>query len=149
MYQKNPVGRPKSYRHIRFSPDTTYFKPAGVRRQLLEEISLTIDEVEAIRLADLGGLYQEDAAKKLNVSRQTFGRIINHAHKKIADALVNGKAISISGGTVVHIRKRFFTCYDCNSQWEVQTKSTIPEICPDCGNSRIHRRRMRGNSQRI
>ena len=148
MYQKNPVGRPKNYRHIRFSPDATYFKPAGVQRQLLEEICLTIDEVEAIRLADLNGLYQEEAARKMNVSRQTFGRIINNAHKKIADALVNGKALSISGGTVVHVLKRFFTCYDCNDQWEVKTESAIPEICPSCGNGRIHRLRMRGNRQR-
>jgi len=61
---------------------------------------LTFDEIEAVRLADLEGLYQEDAAKKMKVSRQTFGRIIESAHKKIADALVNGKALSIKGGPI-------------------------------------------------
>ena len=65
---------------------------------------LTIDDVpprvaihEAIRLADLSDLYQEDAAKKMNISRQTFGNIIRLAHKKIADALLNAKALKIEG----------------------------------------------------
>jgi predicted DNA-binding protein (UPF0251 family) len=66
----------------------------------LQHINLTIDELEAIRLADLEGLYQEQAAQKMNVSRQTFGRIIETAHKKIADALVNGKALLIEGGSI-------------------------------------------------
>jgi hypothetical protein len=59
-----------------------------------------MDELEAIRLADLEGMYQEDAAKKMNISRQTFGRIIESAHRKIADALTNGKALLIEGGPV-------------------------------------------------
>jgi predicted DNA-binding protein (UPF0251 family) len=66
----------------------------------LQQVTLTVDEFEAIRLADLQGLYQEQAAEKMNVSRQTFGRIIESAHKKIADALVNGKALSIQGGSI-------------------------------------------------
>ena len=61
----------------------------------LQEVCLDVCEVEAIRLADLEGMYQEDAAKEMEVSRQTFGNIINSAHKKIADALINGKAIKI------------------------------------------------------
>jgi predicted DNA-binding protein (UPF0251 family) len=66
----------------------------------LEQVALTVDELEAIRLADLEGLYQEEAAQRMNVSRQTFGRIITEAHKKIADALVHGKALSIAGGRI-------------------------------------------------
>ncbi len=65
---------------------------------ILEEVNLTLDEFEAIRLADLEGLYQEDAAKKMNISRQTFGNIIESAHKKIADSIVNAKALKIKGG---------------------------------------------------
>lgn len=64
----------------------------------LQTVNLTIDEIEAVRLADHQGLYHQDAAEKMNVSRQTFGRILDGAHKKIADALVNGKALSIEGG---------------------------------------------------
>jgi len=66
----------------------------------LEEVNLTLDELEAVRLADFDGLYQEDAAKKMNISRQTFGNIIEKAHKKIADALLNAKALKIEGGVV-------------------------------------------------
>ena len=69
----------------------------------LEEVNLALDELEAIRLADLTGLYQEDAAKKMNISRQTFGNIINSAHKKIADALLNAKALKIEGGNIERV----------------------------------------------
>jgi len=61
----------------------------------LEEIALTIDELEAIRLADLEELYHEDAAKKMRISRQTFGRILNNAHKKVSECLIKGKALKI------------------------------------------------------
>lgn len=64
----------------------------------LQEIGLSLDEFEAVRLADLEGLYQEEAAQKMNISRQTFGNILTTAHRKIADALVNGKALKIAGG---------------------------------------------------
>ena len=61
---------------------------------------MTLDEFEAVRLADLEGLYQEQAAEEMGVSRPTFSRIVESAHKKIADALVHGKVIRIEGGTV-------------------------------------------------
>jgi predicted DNA-binding protein (UPF0251 family) len=66
----------------------------------LEEVNLALDELEAVRLADLEGLYQENAAKKMNISRQTFGNIIERAHRKIADVLLNAKALKIEGGIV-------------------------------------------------
>ena len=69
----------------------------------LEEVSLALDELEAVRLADWEGFYQEDAAKKMNISRQTFGNIINSAHKKIADVLLNAKALKIEGGVVKRV----------------------------------------------
>ena len=67
---------------------------------VLQQVDLTVDEFEAIRLADLERLYQEEAAQRMNVSRQTFGRILDAAHAKVADALVNGKALSIQGGPI-------------------------------------------------
>lgn len=82
-----------------YLPQATYYKPSGIPMALLQQTTLTVDELEAIRLADLQGLYQEQAAEKMNVSRQTFGRILESAHKKIADALANGKALLIQGGT--------------------------------------------------
>ncbi|MDD2927800.1 MAG: DUF134 domain-containing protein [Candidatus Omnitrophica bacterium] len=92
--------RPCRCRRIRCNPDTNYFKPRGIPADSLEEVKLTLDELEAIRLADFNGLYQEDAAKQMHISRQTFGNIINSAHRKIADVLLNAKALKIEGGTV-------------------------------------------------
>jgi predicted DNA-binding protein (UPF0251 family) len=63
----------------------------------LEETELSLDEFESLRLADLEGLYQEDAARRMKISRQTFANIVHEARRKIADALVNGKALKISG----------------------------------------------------
>lgn len=96
--------RPRRCRKIRCNPDTNYFKPRGIPVDMLEEINLTLDELEAIRLADFDNLYQEDAAKKMNISRQTFGNIIERAHKKIADALLNAKALKIEGGIVERVK---------------------------------------------
>ena len=95
--------RPCRCRRIRCRPDTNYFKPRGIPLDALEEVNLTLDELEAIRLADLTELYQEDAAKKMNISRQTFGNIIKSAHKKIADALLNAKALKIEGGNIERV----------------------------------------------
>jgi predicted DNA-binding protein (UPF0251 family) len=97
------MARPCRCRKIRCNPDTNYFKPRGIPLDMLEEINLTLDELEAVRLADLEEMYQEDAAKKMNISRQTFGNIINSAHKKIADVLLNAKALKIEGGTVKRV----------------------------------------------
>jgi uncharacterized protein len=87
--------RNKCVRHIGFDPTTTYYKPRGIPMRFLEEISLELDELEAIRLKDHEGLYQDAAAEKMKISRQTFGRILESAHKKIAEALIYGKAIRI------------------------------------------------------
>ena len=95
--------RPCRCRRIRCNPDTNYFKPRGIPLDMLEEVNLTLDELEAVRLADLKGLYQEEAAKKMDVSRQTFGNIIEKAHRKIADVLLNAKALKIEGGKVKRI----------------------------------------------
>ncbi|MBN1364998.1 MAG: DUF134 domain-containing protein [Syntrophaceae bacterium] len=87
--------RPKCYRRICGIPDKNYFKPQGIPTVDLEEVVLNLDEFEAVRLADYEQLYQEEAASKMNISRQTFGRIIKSAHEKIADILINGKALKI------------------------------------------------------
>jgi len=104
----------------------------------MEEINLTMDELETIRLADLEGMYQEDAAKKMKVSRQTFGNIINSAHKKIADSLVNTKALKIGGGVIRMIEKHFI-CYDCKNEWTQVYGSGRPDACPKCKSADIHR----------
>ena len=92
--------RPCCQRRIGCHPDTTYFKPAGVPLRDLEEVVLALDELEALRLADLNGQYQEDAAAQMKISRATFARIVEAARKKVADVLINGKALRIEGGPV-------------------------------------------------
>jgi len=94
------MARPPCCRRIHFSPNAVYFKPRGIPCSALAEVTLTKDELEAVRLADLEGLYQETAAEMMKVSRATFGRIIESAHRKIAEALVKGKALRIEGGNV-------------------------------------------------
>ncbi len=98
--------RPRLCRRISFKPNVTYFKPAGIRMIGLEEIILTFDEFEAVRLKDLEGLEQEGAAKKMNISQPTFHRLVLGARRKIADAIVNGKAIRIEGGNYKMVQSR-------------------------------------------
>lgn len=94
--------RPCCRRQIGFVPGVTYFKPAGIPLRDLEESVLALDEVEALRLADLNGLYQEEAAEKMKISRPTFSRIVEGARRKVADALIHGKALRLEGGPVIH-----------------------------------------------
>ncbi len=96
--------RPCKCRRVRCRPEALYFKPRAVPLSMLEEVVLTIDELESMRLADLEGLYQEEAAGKMMISRQTFGNIIARAHKKVADALVNSKALKIESGAVKTVK---------------------------------------------
>jgi predicted DNA-binding protein (UPF0251 family) len=92
--------RPVSPREIENMPTAIWFKPAGVPMRNLDEVVLTFDEIEALRLADAEGLYQEEVAEKMKISRATVGRILAAARKKTAEALVHGKAIRVEGGNV-------------------------------------------------
>jgi len=87
--------RPKKDRCLRFDPEVLYFKPRGIPLSTLEEEELFHDELEALKLHDVDGLDQIEAAKKMNVSQPTFGRILDKAYKKIATAIIKGKAIKI------------------------------------------------------
>jgi len=91
--------RRKRCRWVAANPAATFFKPRGVPMAELEQVILELDEVEALRLADLEGRYQEDAAKTMGVSRQTFGRIVEMARRKVAEALLHGKALVIEHGS--------------------------------------------------
>ena len=94
------MSRPKKLRWISGQPGITYFKPQGVPLRILSQVCLEVDELEALKLADLEGLSQKEAADQMNVSRATFGRIVAQARHKVADALVKGRAIRIEGGEV-------------------------------------------------
>ena len=91
--------RPVKKRRVENIPHINYFKPAGVPLRQLKEEVLTIEEVEALRLKDLVGLDQQEAAQRMEVSRPTFQRILTMARNSVARALLEGKAIRIEGGS--------------------------------------------------
>lgn len=82
-----------------------YFKPKGIPLVQLDEVVLNLDELEAIRLADYEGLYHEQAAEKMNISRPTFGRILGEARRKVAEVIVEGKALNIKKDIKMEDRK--------------------------------------------
>ena len=93
--QNKNMPRPRLCRCIEFNPNVTYFKPRGIPMSDLGVVELTTEEMEAYRLRHINDLDQQQSAKKMETSASTYQRIINSAYKKIADALVNGKAIKI------------------------------------------------------
>lgn len=133
------MARPRNCRRVGYVPGSNYFKPGGIPLSMLEDVILTVDEFEAIRLADLENLYQEQAAEKMNVSRQTFGRIIESARKKVAEVLVRGKALKIEGGEFEMAEMRKFRCDDCQHLWELPYGTGRPGNCPSCKSGNIHR----------
>ena len=130
--------RPTKCRRVEFLPDVTYFKPAGIPLRALEEVCLSVEEAEAIRLKELEGLEQEQGAEKMNISRPTFQRVLASGRQKMADALLNGKAIRIEGGNFETAWYRF-RCLS-GHEWNVPFKEMaggFPEFCPTCNSTSI------------
>jgi len=160
------MGRPKKRRTVRFAPGVTYFKPRGVPLSELEEVTLVVEELEAVRLADLEDMDQTSAAKKMRISQSTFHRVLAAAHRKIGDALINGKAIKVEGGD--YIMPRGFgggagggrgmgrgrmggpfaagpggTCVCTSCGYEAPHQAGVPcyqQKCPKCGSAMIRKR---------
>jgi predicted DNA-binding protein (UPF0251 family) len=127
------MGRQPRWRRVDFLPQVTYFKPAGIPLAHLQEVRLSVEEAESLRLKDIEGLGQNDCAQKMSVSRPTFARILLSARQKMADALLNGKAIRIEGGNY-EMSVRRFRCGN-GHEWEVPFEVMIkepPELCPTC-----------------
>ncbi len=132
--------RPQKDRIVAFNPDVSYFKPRGIPMLDLEETRLTVDECEALRLSDLLDLSHEDGGKQMGVSRATFGRILQNARRTVADALVNGKAISIEGGNFkMTTKERVFECDRCTKRWSEAQGTGRPQKCPSCGSKKLFR----------
>jgi uncharacterized protein len=132
--------RPQKDRMVAFNPEISYFKPRGIPMIDLEEVCLTVDQREAIRLSDLLGMSHEDAGRRMGVSRATFGRIIQKARNAVADALINGKAINVEGGSYRIVNKaRLFRCVNCDCEWEEPFGSGRPDCCPSCKESEFYR----------
>jgi predicted DNA-binding protein (UPF0251 family) len=105
----------------------------------LEEVALSVDEFEALRLADLEGLYQDEAATRMGVSRPTFARIVEASRRKVAEALVHGRALRIGGGPVALAGQRQFRCDACRHQWSLPFRTGRPGGCPACGSEGFRR----------
>ena len=95
VLEETKMSRPYKIRRIRGRPNSSYFKPAGVRMIDLNEVDLSMPEFEAMRLIDLDEISQVEAGEKMRISQSTLSRILSSGRKKIADAIVNGKAIRI------------------------------------------------------
>ncbi len=89
------MSRPRLFRRVSFDPRVTYFKPQGVPIRELEIVGLTVEEAEALRLKNMKGFNQKQAAEKMKTSQSTYQRILSSAYKKITEALIEGKAIKI------------------------------------------------------
>ena len=153
------MARPAKLRCVAQFPNVGFFRPVGVPMSALQGVCLSLEEVECIRLKDLEGLEQEECAQQMRVSRPTFHRILESARKKLADALINGKAIQIEGGNF-ELPQRRFRCGDDGHEWNVPFEAMaqrLPLSCPKClsgniepmplppfGLGRGHGRRFRG-----
>jgi uncharacterized protein len=136
------LARPTKWRRVEFIPDIHYFAPhANEDGKVFLENILRIEELEAIRLKDLNGMEQDMCAKSMEVSRQTFQRILGNARVKIADSLINGKAIKIMGGNYTR-NICGIKCLDCGRRWSESYENFIKYAnkgytCPYCGSKNV------------
>ena len=122
--------RPKNRRIVHEPPLFNEFKPLGVPSINLKRSKLSLDEFEAIRLADYNGYSQEEAASEMGISRSTFSRLIENARKKLAEFLILGKLLSIDGGNI-HFRNNIIRCESCGYMFKTDINASFAE-CPNC-----------------
>ncbi len=126
-------------RRVSREPVAAGFKPQGVPGRALEVVLLRHDELEAVRLADFEGLYQDAAAERMEISRPTFARLVAGARQKIADALLHGKLLHFESGAYTMAIERTFNCVACGHTWAEPHGTGRPTACPKCGAPNIHR----------
>ncbi len=128
--------RPHKPRRVSSMPRYTYFKPTGIPMPLLDEVVLTVDEIEAIRLKDLEKLEQQECAARMNVAQSTLQRILVSAREKIARSLIEGKAMRIHGGPFA--LEGEVLCPRCRRRRDREISGPnerpdlAPEVCPEC-----------------
>ena len=129
------MSRPKIDRIVACPPRFNSFKPLGVRRTDLEKVVLSLDEYEAIKLANYDKLGQQEASEGMGVSRPTFTRLLDSARQKISDFLINGKELVIEGGNI-HFKENFIECLDCGHRFKIDIEVDIKK-CPSCGSNNL------------
>jgi len=129
------MARPQKNRIVKEPPLYSSFKPTGVMRKQLDQIMLTLDEYEAIRLADFLEKEQEEAASEMEISRPTFTRLVERARKKIASFIIEGKELYIEGGSI-HFLGNIIRCLECEGIFSTGFDGKIV-FCPTCGSKRI------------
>jgi len=127
--------RPQKNRIIKEPPVFTQFKPVGVPGRIIQTVTLSIDEYEALRLSDFTGMSQEEAADEMEISRPTFTRLIEAARKKIGEMIVNGKMLVIEGGNI-HFRENLIKCRNCGHMFNIRIEDDIRK-CPSCGSNEL------------
>jgi uncharacterized protein len=129
------MSRPQKERSVFRPPLFTFFKPVGFRRVKLEQISLNLDEFEAIRLADYLNMDHSEAAEEMRISRSTFTRLIERARKKFSEFIIEGKELFIEGGNI-HFRGNVIRCQDCGHMFNIKIEQQFTE-CPSCGSEHL------------
>ena len=129
------MSRPRKPRFVRTEPATSTLVPGDAAGEDQEPIMLGWDECEALRLVDYEGLFQEATAEVLGVSRQTVGRIVTSARRKLTSALVEGRALRIEGGDAEMMTHYY--CVDCGNQWLVFEGAAPSRHCPACGGTNV------------
>jgi len=130
--------RPRKTKIINFEPNVTYFKPRAVPLSQLEEVEITLDELETLRLSNIEKLNQTTAAKKMEIHQSTFHRTLNRANEKITDALINGKAIKIQGGQYKMPRGEGIRLVGRMGDFAAGPSGFCE--CPKCGYKQEHKR---------
>jgi len=121
--------RPFKPRRVSAMPQFTYFKPTGIPMAVLDEIVLTVDELEAMRLKDIEELEQHECAARMNIAQSTFQRILVSARRKVSRALIEGKALRVHGGAFA-LEGEFF-CPRCRKR-RMMRGSPREFFCPEC-----------------
>jgi len=133
------VVRPRKPRLVSYQPPVRYFEPRGWTRAAQTAVSLTLDELEALRLTDLAGLGQGQCAQQMGISQSTVQRILGSARRKVADALVHGKGIHIEGGEFAYpFPLLLLHCHTCGASWsESLLVPEGPYSCFYCGSDLV------------
>jgi predicted DNA-binding protein (UPF0251 family)/DNA-directed RNA polymerase subunit RPC12/RpoP len=132
--------RKKLHRMVTREPPVSVYKPAGIPAMELEEILITIDEFEALRLADFEGLSQRNASLAMKISQPTFNRILSSARHKVASGLVQGQVLRIEGGRyVLADGSGTLKCLDCGTTLDMTAEDK--SRCPKCGSRKLRWRR--------